>query len=273
MTDSLDAIQNRLRWINRGILLMAVLVLVGLLVFALRSLQAGRTSAAQMKTVIVNQPGAKAPRVLIAASKPATPAPAAEPNAPSPAAAIPGAAHAASASRPTPQASTSASLSAHTLANAASTPLKAADVNHAGSAAPAEPAARPPIVHSANLEHKVKTDRLRLHPRETRHIKPNPVRAEARGNVQHRLVSKSAICLRPGWYVQVGAFAEDWRFERLQIRMQRDGFATCKAPQTPKDLSLLLVGAYPTRDSARRAQLGIKKLLGTDNYLRHLRSR
>ncbi|SCC91057.1 conserved hypothetical protein [Thiomonas sp. X19] len=273
MTDSLDAIQNRLRWINRGILLMAVLVLVGLLVFALRSLQAGRTSAVQIKTVVVNQPGAKAPGAHIATSKPATSASAAEPNAPNPAAAIPGAAHAASASRPTPQAPTSASSSAHTLANAASKPLKAVDVNHAGSAAPAEPAAHSPIVHFANLEHKVKTDRLRLHPRQARRIKTNPVPTEARANVRHRLASKSAMCHRPGWYVQVGAFAEDWRFERLRIRMRHDGFATCKAPQTPMDLSLLLVGAYPTRDSARRAQLRIKKLLGTDNYLRHLLAR
>ncbi|NNM66090.1 MAG: SPOR domain-containing protein [Burkholderiales bacterium] len=266
MTDSLDAIQNRLRWINRGILLMAVLVLVGLLVFALRSFQSGRT-------VVVNQAGARAPGAIVATSKPATSASLAKPIAPNSAAAIPGAAHAASVSRPTPQAPTSASSFAHTLANTAPKSLKAADVNHAGSAAPAEPGAHSPIVHSANLEHNVKTVRLRLHPKETRRIKTNPIPTEARANVRHRLASKSAMCRRPGWYVQVGAFAEDWRFERLRIRMQHDGFATCKALQTPMDLSLLLVGAYPTRDSARRAQLRIKKLLGTDNYLRHLLAR
>ncbi len=274
MANSLDAIQNRLRWINRGILLLAALVLVGLLVFALRSSPAGRASVATMKTSIVSQSEAKAPRVLISVSKPATSAPASEPNTSIPAAAIPGTEYAAPVSRPSQQAFTSARLAAHTLANAASTPLKAAVVHHADSTARVESATHPSIGYSASPERKVKTDRQRLRHREARHIVPhNLVREGVWGNVKQRVALKSATCFRPGWYVQVGAFSKLWRFERLQMRLQRDVFATCKAPQTPKDLSPLLVGPYATRDSAKRAQLRIKMLLGTDNYLLRLLSR
>ncbi|OIQ81809.1 sporulation related domain protein [mine drainage metagenome] len=86
----------------------------------------------------------------------------------------------------------------------------------------------------------------------------------------HRRVRLARTCEQVGWYVQVGAFAEDVRFERLRSRLARDGFETCKAPQTPQNLRLLLVGAYPTRERADQARMRLEKLLGSASYLRHL---
>lgn len=86
---------------------------------------------------------------------------------------------------------------------------------------------------------------------------------------QHKTAASHA-CERVGWYVQVGAFARKSSFETLSNRLEREGFETCEASHSPQKLSLLLVGAYPTREHAHQAQVRLKKLLGTSNYLRHI---
>ncbi|MHB0920789.1 MAG: SPOR domain-containing protein [Thiomonas delicata] len=86
----------------------------------------------------------------------------------------------------------------------------------------------------------------------------------------HHKARLARTCEQVGWYVQVGAFAEDVRFERLRSRLSRAGFETCKAPQTPQNLRLLLVGAYPTRERADQARMRLEKLMGSAGYLRHL---
>jgi cell division septation protein DedD len=141
---------------------------------------------------------------------------------------------------------------------------------HSDPAMLADAEALPPVILSPQRKHKVERAHRRIHLRQTHIVKPKQVRRETRASTHSRQKLTVAICSRPGWYVQVGAFAEAWRFDHLRLRMRHDGFETCKAPQQPKDLSLLLVGGYPTREAAHHIQLRIQKLLGSDSYLRHL---
>jgi cell division septation protein DedD len=81
------------------------------------------------------------------------------------------------------------------------------------------------------------------------------------------------VCRRHGWYLQVGAFAQTARFERLRERLRRAGHAACLAPQHPKHLDLLFVGPYRSAGAARAEQPRLRKLLSSNNYLRHIPAR
>ena len=257
MTDPLDAIQNRLRWINRGILLAAILVLAGLSALAIRTLQGPKT---QTKVETVNLPSVAAHRASAAlASAQASAPPQALESRPS--GPVPDQSHAlpsAPASRP----GSAPSLAAPPSASGASSPERegppgAAQADH--QARPAESAKPASTASAGPSAKKARTQSAFEHAPMAEPKVPG-----------HHKARLAPTCEQVGWYVQVGAFAEDVRFERLRSRLTHEGFATCKAPQTPRRLSLLLVGAYPTRERANLARIRLEKLLGSASYLRHL---
>ena len=257
MTDPLDAIQNRLRWINRGILLAAILVLAGLSALAIRTLQGPRT---QTKVETVSLPQVAVRRASAAHASTQVPAPPHAPESrpsgprPAPSHALPSV----PASRP----GAAPPLAAPLSASGAGSPGR----EGASGAAQADHQARP--AESAKLASAASAGPSTKKARTQSAFEHAPV-AEPKVPGHHK-ARLAPTCEQVGWYVQVGAFAEDVRFARLRSRLTREGFTTCRAPQTPRSLRLLLVGAYPTREQANQARMRLEKLLGSASYLRHL---
>ncbi len=78
------------------------------------------------------------------------------------------------------------------------------------------------------------------------------------------------VCVRGGWYVQVGAFADRTRVTRLRSQLRRDGLRSCVASRRLRGLEVVFVGPFTRRSAGVRAQMKLRKLLNNNNYLRHV---
>ncbi|WP_031404956.1 SPOR domain-containing protein [Thiomonas sp. FB-Cd] len=291
MTDPLDSIHKRLRWLNRGVLVAGVLVLLGLFIITLRTLQPSKP-----KTVIVAVAVPKPPQSGTSAP---TPASASRPF-PAVAASVPATPPALVASRAmTASVSTSAMTPVPGVgASGASRPQGAASAASSGAVAkmqtrPSQAFTSEPTPPSRHISEPVKTHAAGAAQRQAFkaaesgkaiHVaKPAPkherkrellTRAKERDvrhhAAAHREVAAVLTCKRSGWYVQVGAFADARRFQRLRARLERASYKPCKAPEAPGGLSVLWVGDYPTRDEAQHAGKRLEASLRSAAYVRHL---
>ncbi|MDE2255737.1 MAG: SPOR domain-containing protein [Betaproteobacteria bacterium] len=292
MTDPLDSIHKRLRWLNRGVLVAGVLVLIGLFIIILRTLQPSKP-----KTVTVGVTVPKPPQSGTAAPAPA-PAHASKPLAAVPAS-VPSMSPALVASR-----ALTTGVVPSTLARApslgASIPQTAASAAPAAAAVVAMPQTRAsqafasePSAPSRGISEPVKTHGAGAAQRQALKVvesgkaihtaKPVPKRERKRKLLTrtkeqdvghhataHQKIAGALTCRRSGWYVQVGAFAETRRFQRLRARLERASYKTCEAPEAPGGLRVLWAGDYPTRNEARQAGKRLAALLGGAAFVRHL---
>ena len=267
MNDDLQPLKNRLRWLNRGILALGILILLGLIAWAVVGLR--KPEVGTSSTVI--HPASSASNVLTRAASAvvaSTPRPAmstaqqektaaAEMDALSAASATQAAAVASQAAAPAapsempkaPEASSPA------LAAPAATPPAAP----AAVASP-EPAPEPKPVPKSQ-QHKATTQH---HKASTQHS-PRPAAAKT------QRVGPVQVCRAAGWYVQVGAFGKQQSIDRLASKLHRAGYTqVCVTAQQVRGLHLFYVGPYKNAASARDAKAPLHKLTGAEGILRKL---
>ena len=250
MTDPLDTIQKRLGWINRGLIVGAIVLVLLLIAYTWHRLHAG--SAPPQPAAPASHPIAAASPASVAASHPlAAASPAAATSQPAAAsasaAAVASAPAVAAASRPVATASAVASASAPEALQPQAPPL-APPTRAAAARAPRHGAA----ALGAQPRHAAVA-------RATRHAARRP------------LPAAGATCRRAGWYVQVGAFSQAAGYRRLQQRLAHFGLPTCRGPRKPRGLHELLVGPYASRAEAERLRSHLKAPLRKASFLRHLR--
>jgi cell division septation protein DedD len=259
LNDDLQPLKNRLRWFNRAILTLGVLILLGVIVWAvvaLRKPTVGTVSTLVHPASAVSSASLarREPAPVAAASNPASTAAQQQKAAAAAIAAL--AAASAPASAPHAPASQSARASSAEPASApppaaASRPVAAAPATHAESARPA-----PTPVH-----------RVQRHEAAVRHDQ-RVVRAAA--GAGH--VGTVAVCRAGGWYVQLGAFAKPQSVSRLAQRLHRAGYAeVCVAPRQVHGLHLFYVGPYRNAAAARAAVKRLHALTGAEGIVRRLR--
>lgn len=264
MNDDLQPLKNRLRWLNRSILVLGVLILLGLIVWAVDGLRkpapgtestvihpassasntAARAASAvaaaapkpAMSTAQQERAAAAAMDALSAASAPRTAAETASQAARVTSAAMPAVAPAEVASVPTP---------AQTIAVEAASSVVTA-------AAPSKPVAKP-----KSAQHKPAV-----------HARVEPARPAA---TKPKRVGAVGVCRTAGWYVQVGAFGKQQSIDRLASKLHRAGYTqVCVAAQQVRGLHLFYVGPYKNAASAREAKAPLHKLTGAEGILRKL---
>ncbi|MBW4047247.1 MAG: hypothetical protein HIU89_04740 [Proteobacteria bacterium] len=291
MTDPLDSIHKRLRWLNRGVLVAGVLVLIGLFIITLRTLQPSKPKTVTVAVAVPKPPQTGTPAPTPAsASKPLAAVPASVPSAPPALVASKAmtASMAPSALTPGPGLSASGASIPQAAASAASAAAVAGTQTRSSQAVTPEPTrpsrrGREPVkTHAAGAVQrqafKAADSGKAIHVAKPapKHERKRELLTRAKGrDVRHhagarRESAEALTCKGSGWYVQVGAFADARRFQRLRARLERATYKTCKAPQAPGGLSVLWVGNYPTRDEARHAGKRLEALLGGAAFVRHL---
>ncbi|MCE1161660.1 MAG: SPOR domain-containing protein [Thiomonas sp.] len=271
MNDDLQPLKNRLRWLNRSILILGVAILLGVIVWAVRGL--GGSESGTKSTVV--HPASSASNVATRAASAVT---AAQPKPALSTAQQERAAAAAmsalsSASAPAPAAPALASAPAKSTESTESTEssktssLAAASAAHSVASAPAAQAvapetAAPALVPPSTVKPKA-TERKSAAP--TRTAKTSTSAAK------HRQAGAVGVCHAAGWYVQVGAFGKQQSIDRLARKLHGAGYTrVCVAAQDVRGLSLFYVGPYRNADAARAARDPLRKLTGTEGLLRKL---
>jgi cytoskeletal protein RodZ len=277
LNDDLQPLKNRLRWLNRSILALGILILLGLIVWAV----VGLRQPAKGVTSTVIHPASSAANLLTRAAS------AAVASAPRPvmstaqqersAAAAIDALSAASA--PT----TVAAASQPVASSEATKATKATKAPEASSAAVATPAAAPPVApavvtspESAPESGSESTAKSAVKPPQ-QHKAAAPVRKEEAQAGSRSAAAKSQrvgtvqVCRAAGWYVQLGAFGKQHSIDRLAQRLHRAGYTlVCVAPREVRGLHLFYVGPYRNAEAARAARAPLHKLTGTEGILRKL---
>lgn len=269
MNDDLQPLKNRLRWLNRSILALGILILLGLIVWAvvgLRQPAKGVTStvihpassAANLLTRAASAAVASTPRPAMSAAQQERSAAAAM-DALS-AASAPTAVVAASQPAQPSEATKAPEASSPTVAPPAAAPPVAPAVVSRAEPAP-EPTAKPATKPVAKpQQHKVAT----------------PVRKEAQPSSRSAAAKSQhlgtvQVCRAGGWYVQLGAFGKQHSIDRLAQRLRRAGYTqVCVAPKEVRGLHLFYVGPYRNAEAARAARAPLHKLTGTEGILRKL---
>lgn len=255
MNDDLHPLKNRLRWLNRSILALGVLILLGLIVWAVVGL---RKPAVQTTSTVIhpassasNLPTRSASAVAASAPRPAMSTAQQEKTA----AAAMDALSAASA----PAAAVVASQPAAPAAPSA--PSKPPEASSPAAAAPAAPpVAAPPVAPSKPQRHKAVVP---VSKQERTSSRPTAAREQRVGTVH--------VCRTGGWYVQVGAFGKQRSIDRLAQRLHRAGYTqVCVAARTARGLHLFYVGPYRDAAAARAARAPLHKLTGAEGILRKL---
>lgn len=268
MNDDLQPLKNRLRWLNRSILVLGVAILLGVIVWAVRGL--GGSESGTKSTVV--HPASSASNVATRAASAVT---AAQPKPALSTAQQERAAAAAmsalsSASAPAPAAPALASAPAKSTESTESSKtssLAAASAAHSVASAPAAQAvapetAAPALVPPSTVKPKA-TERKSAAP--TRTAKTSTSAAK------HRQAGAVGVCHAAGWYVQVGAFGKQQSIDRLARKLHGAGYTrVCVAAQDVRGLRLFYVGPYRNADAARAARDPLRKLTGTEGLLRKL---
>ena len=256
MNDDLQPLKNRLRWLNRSILALVVLILLGLIAWALVGLR--KPAVGTVSTVI--HPASSASNLLTrtaSAVVASTPRPALSTAQQEKAAA------AAMDALATDSAPRTAAVASQAVA--ASAPSETSKAPEATSPALATPAAAPSVAQAAVSKpepepapkHEPKPQQ---HKATTQHHKPKVQRV---GAVQ--------MCHLAGWYVQVGAFGQRQSIDHLAQRLHRAGYTrVCVAAKEVRGLRLFYVGPYRDAAAARAARAPLHKLAGTEGILRKL---
>jgi len=264
LNDELQPLKNRLRWLNRGILLLGVLILIGLAAWAvvgLRKPAVGTTTTVIVPTV---RPSALASAAARGASAPRQ-APSSAQVQKAAAAAIDALAAAGSAPRAAAQ-PTPAAAGSHPAAVLAAAP-----------ASPAAPAQMPAQPQETQMPHAASRPVQPQHEHAAAARKPPQQRAVRLATPAHRVAAARqpagvvAVCRSAGWYVQVGAFGKPQGIERLAQRLHRAGYTeVCLAPRTVRGLRLFYVGPFRSAAAARAARAPLHTLTGTEGILRKL---
>lgn len=261
MNDDLQPLKNRLRWLNRSILILGVAILLGVIVWAVRGL--GGSESGTKSTVV--HPASSASNVATRAASAVT---AAQPKPALSTAQQERAAAAAmsalsSASAPAPAAP--AQASAPVISSKASSPAAASVV----ASAPATQAVAPETTASAvappsTAKPKPKTP-------ERKSAAPVRTAKTSTSAAKHRQAGTVGVCHAAGWYVQVGAFGKQQSIDRLARKLHGAGYTrVCVAAQDVRGLRLFYVGPYRNADAARAARDPLRKLTGTEGILRKL---
>lgn len=261
MNDDLQPLKNRLRWLNRSILVLGVAILLGVIVWAVRGL--GGSESGTKSTVV--HPASSASNVATRAASAVT---AAQPKPALSTAQQERAAAAAmsalsSASAPAPAAPTQAS--APVISSKASSQAAASVV----ASAPATQAVAPETTASAvappsTAKPKPKTP-------ERKSAAPTRTAKTSTSAAKHRQAGAVGVCHAAGWYVQVGAFGKQQSIDRLARKLHGAGYTrVCVAAQDVRGLRLFYVGPYRNADAARAARDPLRKLTGTEGILRKL---
>ncbi|HML82717.1 MAG TPA: SPOR domain-containing protein [Thiomonas arsenitoxydans] len=271
MNDDLQPLKNRLRWLNRSILVLGVLILLGLIVWAVVGLRKPRPGTES--TVIhpassaSNRAARAASAVAAAAPKPAMSTAQQERAAAAAMDALSAASAPKTAAETASQAARVASAAAPTQTASAPTPAPTSVVEAASSAvtaaAPSKPVANP-IAKPKSAQHKLAQHKPAVQAR------TEPARAAAAAAKPKR-VGAVGVCRTAGWYVQVGAFGKQQSIDRLASKLHRAGYTqVCVAAQQVRGLHLFYVGPYKNAASARDAKAPLHKLTGVEGILRKL---
>lgn len=264
MNDDSRPLQNRLRMLNRGILVAGILVLIALAIAAFIAL---RKPAQGVTTTVVSSSGS-AP----GASAPAAPGLAATASAAS-----------AAASGPKQPTVVEASAAAAMQALAASAPAPRASGAEANIAPPASmpvPVEAPHEAAAPAESQPVAPAVVKPEPKTAATAKPHHREAAAKrkATAKHERVTSHAglvaglpSCATPGWYVQIGAFSNEASIRRMAHKLRGLGYqAFCIGPDHPQNLQLFYVGAYVSANAARAARDKLHQETGTRGILRHV---
>ena len=266
MNDDLQPLKNRLRWLNRSILVLGVLILLGLIVWAVVGLR--KPTPGTESTVIhpassaSNRAARAASAVAAAAPKPAMSTAQQERAAAAAMDALSAASAPKTAAETASQAARMASAATPTQTASAPTPAPTAVVETASSAvtaaAPSKPVVKP-VAKPKPEQHKPAVQ-----------ARTEPARAAAAAAKPKR-VGAVGVCRAAGWYVQVGAFGKQQSIDRLASKLHRAGYTqVCVAAQQVRGLHLFYVGPYRNAASARDAKAPLHKLTGVEGILRKL---
>lgn len=300
MKDASQNVENRLRWLIRGIVVAAIAVFIAILVGVYSMLRKPETG---VKTTVLSGASAPAARASSVAEAATVPSPSqteasaaaamralgaggAGASAPKSVASTPTAAAVAPAVQPAIAASANkpAIAAAAALLSASAKAAAPAEAPPAASAAPArlreKSAARLPSVEKprrhaaahrsppeAKLSARAAANPERAAARPAASREHATTRAEARGTT-----AGLPQCATAGWYVQMGAFSEVGSVERLARKLRGLGYrAFCIGPAHPKGLKLFYVGAYLDAEAAARARDRLEKQTGTRGIVRRVR--
>lgn len=262
MNDDLQPLKNRLRWLNRSILVLGVLILLGLIVWAVVGLR--KPTPGTESTVIhpassaSNRAARAASAVAAAAPKPAMSTAQQERAAAAAMDALSAASAPKTAAETASQAARVASAATPTQTASAPTPAPTSVVETASSAVTAAAPSKPVVKHKP-AQHKPAV-----------HARTEPARAAATPAKPKR-VGAVGVCRAAGWYVQVGAFGKQQSIDRLASKLHRAGYTqVCVAAQQVRGLHLFYVGPYRNAASARDAKAPLHKLTGVEGILRKL---
>jgi cell division protein FtsN len=265
LNDDLQPLKNRLRWLNRSILVLGVLILLGLIVWAVVGL---RKPTPGTESTVIHPASSASNRAARAASAVAAAAPklamstAQQERAAAAAMDALSAASAPKTAATASQAARVASAAAPTQTASAPAPAPTAVVETASSAvtaaAPSKPVAKP-VAKPKPEQHKPAVQ-----------ARTEPARAAATPAKPKR-VGAVGVCRTAGWYVQVGAFGKQQSIDRLASKLHRAGYTqVCVAAQQVRGLHLFYVGPYRNAASARDAKAPLHKLTGAEGILRKL---
>ncbi|MGE0070124.1 MAG: SPOR domain-containing protein [Thiomonas sp.] len=248
MNDDLEPLKNRLRWLNRSILVLGILILLGLVAWAVFGL---RQTAPGSKSTVIHPASSASNLATRAASAVAT-------------------------AQPKPAMSTAqqeraaaAAMNALSAASAPQTGAAAATASEAAavSSAPANAASAPIKTQTAIPQTASSAVRTGVAPRpapERAAPKPKPV-------AQPKRAGAVGVCRTAGWYVQVGAFGKQQSIDRLAQKLHRAGYTrVCVAARQVRGLHLFFVGPYKNAAAARDARAPLRKLTGVEGILRKL---
>ena len=264
MNDDLQPLKNRLRWLNRSILVLGVVILLGVIVWAVQGLR--RSEPATTSTVIhpassvANLATRAASAVASSQPKPALSTAQQERNAAAAMNAL------ATASAPAAAAAAGPATPASAPAASGPTPVQAASV------AAATTAVAPVETVAATSEATQKPAKSSA-PKPTHHkaAAAKPSAHTAPPNAKAKPVGTVGVCRSAGWYVQVGAFGKTQSIERLARKLHGAGYTrVCVAAKEVRGLRLFYVGPYRDAAAARDARAPLHKLTGSEGILRKL---
>jgi cell division septation protein DedD len=258
LNDDLQPLKNRLRWLNRSILALGILILLGLIVWAVVGLRKPEVGASS--TVI--HPASSASNLLTRAAS------------------------AVVASTPGPAMSTAqqeiSAAAAMDALSAASAPIAAGEASQpVASSAPSE---MPKAPEAASPAAARPTVALPVAPAAVSKPAPKPQQHKAAAHVSKQAqassraaaakpqrVGATPVCRTGGWYVQVGAFGKQQSIDRLAQRLHRAGYTKVSvAAREVRGLHLFYVGPYRDAAAARAARAPLHKLTGAEGILRKL---
>jgi len=269
LNDDLQPLKNRLRWLNRGILALGILILLGLIVWVVVGLR--KPEVGTSSTVI--HPASSASNVLARAAS------AVVASTPRPAMSTAQQERAAAAAIDALSAASAPSTAATASQPAApSAPHQMPKAPEASSPASVKPVATPPVAPAAVVKPEPEPA-----PEPAPEPKPEPEPKPAPKPQQHKAATQQhkaartqrvgavTACHAAGWYVQVGAFSKQQSIDRLAQSLHRAGYTqVCVAAKEVRGLHLFYVGPYRNAAAARAARAPLHKLTGVEGILRKL---